>query len=112
MNTPARTSPVAVDDGSFDDIVRSSELPVVVDFWAEWCPPCRALAPELDRLAAEHGDDVLVAKVDIDTNPELVERFAIASIPTLVFVREGEERDRLVGVASKSDLLAHVARLT
>ena len=72
---------------SFDKEVMSSDIPVVLDFWAEWCGPCRMLSPVLEDLAAEYGDRVLFCKINVDDEPELAARFGIASIPTLLFFK-------------------------
>jgi len=99
-------TPLILTDATFDAAVRDAAAPVLVDFWAPWCPPCRALAPTLDELARDLGGQAVVAKVDIDQNPRLVERFGISSIPTLVVLRDGEETDRVIGAASRADLEA------
>jgi len=113
MNTPTHdtTTPLTVTDLDFDALVGAASVPVLVDFWAEWCPPCRAIAPILEQVAADLGDEALVAKVDIDKNPALVERFGIASIPTLVFFRDGVEADRVVGTATGADLAKRLKQL-
>ncbi|PJF42096.1 MAG: thioredoxin [Phototrophicales bacterium] len=82
--------PVHVTDQTFEAEVLKSDLPVLVDFWAEWCGPCRTIAPILDKLAKEYSGKVKIAKVDVDANPALAQAFRIMSIPTLMFVKEGK----------------------
>lgn len=90
--------PVAITSvEDFDELVRESKAPVLVDFWAAWCGPCRAVAPELEKLASERVGRAVVAKVDTDAQPELSARFGIRSIPTLVMFRDGHEADRVSG---------------
>lgn len=89
--------PTRVDSASFETIVLNSKTPVVVDFFADWCGPCHAVAPHVERLAARYGGRIRFAKLNVDENPELAERFEILSIPTLVFFRGGRVVDRLVG---------------
>lgn len=82
---------------SFDKEVMSSDIPVVLDFWAEWCGPCRMLSPVLEDLAAEYGDRVLFCKINVDDEPELAARFGIASIPTLLFFKNSAISKKSVG---------------
>jgi thioredoxin 1 len=114
MTSPSPTThtPRAVGDDDFEAVVSASPVPVLIDFWAAWCPPCRALAPVLEQLAAEVGDTGLIAKVDIDAHPKLAERFGIASIPTLVLLRDGKEVDRIVGAATQDEMAARLRALS
>ncbi len=96
---PETAAPLTLGDHDFDAALAATDLPVLVDFHATWCPPCRALAPTVDDLARTHADRLRVAKVDIDENPALVERFGIASVPTLLLLRDGEVVERLGAVA-------------
>jgi len=89
---------------NFEKEVISSEIPVVLDFWATWCGPCRMLSPVLDDLAAEYRDRVRFCKVNVDNEPELSARFGIASIPTLIFFKNGEAQKRAVGYREKYEL--------
>ena len=95
---------IAITKENFDELVLSSQKPVLIDFWATWCGPCRMIAPFVEEIAQER-EDILVGKVDVDTEPELAKRFGIVSIPTLILVREGKETARIMGYRPKADLL-------
>jgi thioredoxin 1 len=95
---------VKVDKNNFQKDVLQSKEPVVVDFWAEWCGPCKMIAPALDEISAELGGKVKIAKVNIDENPELATQFGVRSIPTLMLFKGGEVADMKVGAAPKTAL--------
>ncbi|MCU0475001.1 MAG: thioredoxin [Anaerolineae bacterium] len=82
------TAPITVTDASFEQDVVNAELPVLVDFWAEWCGPCRSVAPVLDKLAAEFAGKVIIAKVNVDENPALAQGFQVMSIPNLMMIKQ------------------------
>jgi thioredoxin 1 len=103
--------PIQVTDETFEAEVTKSDKPVLVDFWAPWCGPCRLLGPALDEIADESGERFKVVKVNVDENPSLAAKFGVRSIPTLVFVKDGERRDQLVGTVPKSALLARLEAL-
>ena len=102
MNQTA-TPPVVVTDNDFADQVVKSDTPVLVDFWAEWCAPCRALGPIIESLSAEYDGKVKVAKVDVDSNPQIAMQFGIRSIPTVILFDKGQIVDTYIGVRAKSD---------
>jgi len=92
-------------DSTFDEEVASSSEPVLVDFWAEWCGPCKMIAPVLEEIASEQGDKVQIAKLNVDDNPDAARRFGVLSIPTLILFKNGEVEKRLVGARGKGQLL-------
>jgi thioredoxin 1 len=92
---------MAVTDSSFETDVLGADVPVVVDFWAEWCGPCKQIGPALEEIASEMGGKVRIAKVNIDENPQAPSRFGIRGIPTLLIFKDGELIDRKVGADSK-----------
>jgi thioredoxin 1 len=95
---------VKVDKGNFQADVLNAKEPVVVDFWAEWCGPCKMIGPSLEEIANEFGSKVKIAKLNIDENPELAAQFGVRSIPTLMIFKGGELADMKVGAAPKTAL--------
>jgi len=96
---------------NFDSEVKSSDKPVLVDFWAEWCGPCKMLGPILDELADEKGDAVKIAKVNVDEHQALAAEYGVRSIPLLLFFKDGEKKDEIVGVAAKDAIAAKLDAL-
>ncbi len=99
---------IEVTDANFEEVVLKSEIPVLVDFWAEWCGPCRMVAPVVEELSHDYEGKILVTKVDVDSNPNTAMQFGIRNIPTILFIKGGEIVDKHVGAAPKSSLAAKV----
>ncbi len=93
-----------ITDANFDELVAKSDKPVLVDFWAEWCGPCRMVGPIVEELAKDYDGKAVIGKVNVDTNPETAMKFGIRNIPTLLFFKNGEIVDKQVGAAPKSAL--------
>lgn len=96
--------PIKATEADFDQTIASASVPVLVDFYADWCPPCRAMAPTFDELARDRMGEVLVLKVDTDRNQELTMRFGIRGIPTVISFKDGKEHARHVGLAQRTQL--------
>lgn len=99
---------VIVDEKTFDDVVLKSEIPVLVDFWAEWCGPCRAVAPVLDQIAAEHEGKIIIAKLNVDENPNLAAQYRITSIPAMKVFKGGDEVREIIGAMPKPMIEEHL----
>ena len=95
---------IEVNDANFDEIVLQSDKPVLVDFWAEWCGPCRLIGPLVAEIAEEYEGKAIVAKMDVDSNPGIPAKFGIRNIPTVLFFKGGEVADKQVGACQKSTL--------
>jgi thioredoxin 1 len=100
---------VQLDDATFDEHVKASEVPVLVDFWAEWCGPCKVIAPILEEIAEEQGDKISIAKLNVDDSLDVTRRYDVMSIPTLLLFKDGEAKARLVGAKPKAQLLQEIA---
>ena len=105
------SSVIKLDESNFDREVTRDGKPVIVDFWAEWCGPCKMIAPLLDEIAREKADAVKVAKVNVDENQSLSLKYNIRAIPALLFFKNGQLRDQVTGVTSKKDLLNRIEAL-
>lgn len=102
-------APVEVSDASFASEVLSATTPVLVDFWATWCGPCKMVAPVLEELAAEKAGQLTVAKLDVDANPQTARDFQVVSIPTLILFKDGQPIKRIVGAKGKAALLRELS---
>ena len=102
---------ITLNESNFDRELTQDDKPMIVDFWAEWCGPCKMIAPLLDEIAREKGGAVKVAKVNVDDNQSLSFKYNIRAIPALLFFKNGQLRDQVVGVTSKKDLLSRLEAL-
>ena len=99
----------AVTDATFDEVIGSADEAVIVDFWAEWCGPCKMIAPILDQIAEEQQGKIKIAKLNVDDNPDIARRFDVMSIPTLILFSNGQPAKRMVGAKGKGQLLQDLA---
>lgn len=99
---------ILVNDSNFEEIVLKAELPVLVDFWAEWCGPCKMMLPIVEEVSTEYDGKLIVAKVDVDSSPATAARFGIRNIPTILFFKNGEVVDKQVGAAPKTSLVQKI----
>jgi thioredoxin 1 len=98
-----------VTDATFDEHVKSSDVPVLVDFWAEWCGPCKMISPVLEEIAEEQAGKIRIVKLNIDDNLDVTRRFDVLSIPTLILFKDGEPQVRLIGAKPKGALLEEIS---
>ncbi len=96
-------------DSTFDEEIAGAETPVLVDFWAEWCGPCKMIAPILDEVASENAGKIKIGKLNVDDNPDVARRFDVMSIPTLIVFKDGQPAKRMVGAKGKSQLVQELA---
>ncbi len=104
MDKSGNTNTITVNDENFDKEVLQSDIPVLVDFWAEWCGPCKVVGPTIESLAADYKGQVKVAKLDIDSNPLAAARFGVRGIPALIVFKDGKAQETAVGVRPKGQL--------
>ena len=102
---------ITLNESNFDRELTLDDKPMIVDFWAEWCGPCKMIAPLLDEIAREKADVVKIAKVNVDDNQSLSFKYNIRAIPALLFFKNGQLRDQIIGVTSKKDLLSRLEAL-
>lgn len=110
-SSPEGPAPIHVKDSDFQDRVLGSNIPVIVDFWAPWCMPCRMIAPVLEKMAIEYDGRALIAKVNTDEDPQWAIKYGVQGIPTLLFIKNGEIEDRVVGVAPAAQIKERLEKL-
>ncbi|MFA7180643.1 MAG: thioredoxin [Bacteroidia bacterium] len=102
---------IAVNDSNFKEVILSTDKPAVVDFWAPWCGPCRMIGPIIEELAAEYEGKAVIAKCDVDSSEEVPVKYGIRNIPTILFFKDGELKDKIVGSTTKSAIVSKINSL-
>jgi thioredoxin 1 len=102
---------IEITDANFEELVLKSEIPVVVDFWAEWCGPCRMLTPIIEKMSDDYKGRALIGKVNVDTNPGVSAQFGVRNIPTVLFINGGEVADKSVGAVPEASLVEKLDKL-
>jgi thioredoxin 1 len=102
---------IEITDNNFEEVVLKSDKPVIVDFWAEWCGPCRMVGPIVNEIGEDYKDKALVGKLDVDSNPGVTQKFGIRNIPTILFFKNGVVADKQVGAVPKSSLVSKLEAL-
>jgi thioredoxin 1 len=102
---------LAVDDSNFDEVVVKSNKPVMVDFWAEWCGPCRMIAPIIEEISKEYSERALIVKCDVDNSPGVAAKFGIRNIPTVLYFKDGKVADKQVGAVPKNNFVSKLNAL-
>lgn len=100
-----------ITDANFEELVMKSDKPVVVDFWAEWCGPCRMIGPVIEEMSKEYDGKAIIGKVNVDENPGVSAQFGVRNIPTILYIKNGEIADKLVGAAPKAQLMSKLDAL-
>lgn len=103
--------PFTFTDSNFDSEIAATDKPVIVDFWAAWCGPCRAIAPVIEELATEYEGKAIVGKLDVDENPNIAVKFGVRSIPTVLFIKNGEVKDTIIGALPKAAFAERLQKL-
>jgi thioredoxin 1 len=110
MGLPVSQLTTSLTDSNFDEIVKAADRPVLVDFWAEWCGPCKTVEPILEEIASENEGKLMIGKLNVDDNLEITRRFEVLSVPTMILFKDGEPQVRLVGAKGKAQLLQELSR--
>lgn len=102
---------ISVNDSNFEEVILKSDKPGVVDFWAPWCGPCKMISPIIEELAAEYEGIAVIAKCDVDSSEQVPVKYGIRNIPTILFFKDGEVKDKIVGSTKKADIVAKIKAL-